>query len=195
MPDRTFTEGEHYALVDDAVKRETASATTRISELDKENIELKNANDVLVTEKAAETTRADEAAQALIDFKGNVEQEKAREARRTDRVAEVTKAAPSLEITQERSDRIVAMSDELFTSYLSDLREVAAKKPKLDKDGKPIPDAADDGDDDDKKSSKGKGIPRESAAFGGSDSDNGNGNADTGTVKHLIGASRALRSA
>lgn len=194
MPDRTFTEGEHYALVDDAVKRETASATTRISELDKENIELKNANDVLVTEKAAETTRADEAAQALIDFKGNVEQEKAREARRTDRVAEVTKAAPSLEITQERSDRIVAMSDELFTSYLSDLREVAAKKPKLDKDGKPIPDAADDGDADDKKS-KGKPIPRESAAFGGSDSDNGNNNSDTGTVKSLIGASRALRSA
>lgn len=191
MPDRTFTEGEHYALVDDAVKRETASATTRISELDKENIELKNANDVLVTEKAAETTRADEAAQALTNFKGEVEQEKAREARRSDRVAEVTKAAPSLEITDERSDRIVAMSDELFTSYLSDLREVAAKKPKLDKDGKPIPDA-NDGDGDDKKS---KPIPRQAAAFGGSDSDNGNNDSDTGTVKSLIGASRALRSA
>lgn len=191
MPDRTFTEGEHYALVDDAVKRETAAATSRNSELETENTELKNANDVLVTEKAAETQRADQAAQALIDFKDGVEQEKAREARRTDRVAKVTEAAPLLEITTERSDRIVAMSDEVFESYLTDLREVAAAKPKddkKDKDTKDKKDAFVPGDKKDKKD-----IPRESAAFQGDSSDTDN--ADTGTVKGLIGASRALRSA
>jgi hypothetical protein len=190
MADRTFTEGEAYALVDDAVKRETAAAAIRISELE---ATLKTANDVLVAEKAAETKRADQAAQALIDFKDDIERETARVALRTERVAAVADATDLLEMTDERAERITAMDEAAFTSYLSDLREVAAKAPK--EDPKNDPDAkadakgGDDKDEDDPKAkAKGK-IPRESAAFGGSTS-----NAkSTGSVIGVIGAGRALR--
>lgn len=191
MGDRTFTEGEAYALVDDGVKRETAARDTRISELESENLTLKNTNDVLVTEKASETQRADQAAQALIDYKESIEQEKARESLRGTRLAAVKEATDLLEITDERAGRIVAMSDEAFTSYVADLREVSAKqpKPKLDKDGKPIP--AEPEDDKTKAAEKAAvtGVPRESAAFGSTTE-----SKTTGTVKGVIGAQRALRA-
>jgi len=195
MADRTFTEGEAYALVDDAVKRETAVATERTSVLEGENTALKNANDVLATEKAAETQRADQAAQALIDFKDGIEQETARVALRTERVAAVADATTLLEMTDERADRIVAMDEAAFASYVSDLREIAAKAPK--EDPKNDPDAAADakgGDDKDaddvkaKEKAKGK-MPRESAAFGGTASTA----KPTGTVLGVVGAGRALR--
>lgn len=196
MADRTFTEGEAYALVDDAVKRETAAAAIRISELE---ATLKTANDVLVAEKAAETKRADQAAQALIDFKDGIEQETARVALRTERVAAVGEATDLLEMTDERADRITAMDEAAFASYVSDLREVAAKAPK--EDPKNDPDAAadakggDDKDEDDPKTkaeeAKGKGkMPRESAAFGGSTTKT----KPTGTVIGVIGAARSLRA-
>ena len=195
MADRTFTEGEAYALVADAVQRETAAAATKISELE---ATLKSANDVLVAEKAAETKRADQAAQALIDFKDGIEQETARVALRTERVAAVAEATDLLEMTDERADRITAMDEAAFASYVSDLREIAAKAPK--EDPKDDPDAAadakggDDKDEDDAKTkaaeAKAKGkIPRESAAFGGTTSTA----KSTGTVIGVIGASRALR--
>jgi hypothetical protein len=119
MPDRTFTEGEAYALVDDAIKRETAAL--RVAADEREAI-LKSANDVLVAEKAAETQRADQAAQALIDFKDGIEQEKARVALRTERVAAVADATDLLEMTDERAERITDMEEAAFVSYVSDLR-------------------------------------------------------------------------
>ena len=197
MADRTFTEGEAYALVADAVQRETAAAATRISELE---ATLKSANDVLVAEKAAETQRADQAAQALIDFKDGIEQEKARVALRTERVAAVADATDLLEMTDERAERITDMEEAAFASYVSDLREIAAKAPK--EDPKNDPDAkadakgGDDKDEDDPKvkadeKAKAKGkIPRESAAFSGTTSTA----KSTGTVIGVIGASRALRT-
>jgi hypothetical protein len=195
MADRTFTEGEAYALVDDAVKRETAALRVAA---DGREADLKSANDVLVAEVAAEIKRADQAVQALDDFKDGIEQEKAREALRTERVAAVADATDLLEMTDERSDRITAMDEAAFASYVSDLREVAAKAPK--EDPKNDPDAkadakgGDDKDEDDPKTKnvevkvKGK-IPRESAAFGGTTSKT----KSTGTVIGVIGASRALR--
>jgi hypothetical protein len=195
MADRTFTEGEAYALVEDAIKRETAAL--RVAADEREST-LKSANDVLVAEVAAETKRADQAAQELIDFKDGIEQETARVALRTERVAAVADATDLLEMTDERADRITAMEEGAFASYLSDLREVAAKAPK--EDPKNDPDAAadakggDDKDEDDAKTKnvevkvKGK-IPRESAAFGGTTSTA----KSTGTVIGVIGASRALR--
>lgn len=173
---RTFTEGEAYALVEDAVTRETAAAKSQITELESGKTTLQNRIDVLETEKAAEVQRADAAEKALADYKGEIEQEKAREARRAERVKQVAEASPLLEITDERSDRIVAMTEEVFEGYLADLREVASKAPKGDKDDKGKP--------------KGKSdIPRESAAFHGS--------SDTDTepqkpVTTLIGARRNL---
>jgi hypothetical protein len=191
MPDRTFTEGEAYALVDDAIKRETAAL--RVAADEREAI-LKSANDVLVAEKAAETQRADQAAQALIDFKDGIEQEKARVALRTERVAAVADATDLLEMTDERAERITDMEEAAFVSYVSDLREIAAKAPPKE-DPKNDPDAAadakggDDKDEDDAKAkAKGK-IPRESAAFGGSTTTA----KSTGTVIGVIGAGRALR--
>ena len=179
MADRTFTEGEAYALVDDAVKRETAAAAIKISELE---ATLKSANDVLVAEVAAEVKRADQAAQALIDFKDGIEQEKARVALRTERVATVAEATDLLEMTDERADRITAMDEAAFASYVSDLREIAAKAPKEDPKDDPKTKAAE---------AKGKGkIPRESAAFGGT-----TGTAKPkGTVIGVIGAGRSLRA-
>lgn len=200
MADRTFTEGEAYALVEDGVKRETAVATTRITELESENTALKNKADVLVTEKASETLRADTATQALVDFKDGIEQEKAREVLRTERVAAVADATTLLEMTDERAARIVAMDEEAFASYVTDLREIAAKSPVEDKgkcshegkcemaDGKCAKGAKDD-----KKAppfGKAAELPRESAAFGGSIETAKAG----GSVKGVIGASRALRT-
>jgi len=124
MADRTFTEGEAYALVDDAVKRETAALRVAA---DGREADLKSANDVLVAEVAAEVKRADQAAQELIDFKDGIEQETARVALRTERVAAVADATDLLEMTDERADRITAMEEAAFASYLSDLREIAAK--------------------------------------------------------------------
>lgn len=141
-----------------------------------------------------ETQRADQAAQALIDFKDGIEQEKARVALRTERVAAVADATDLLEMTDERADRITAMDEAAFASYVSDLREIAAKAPK--EDPKKDPDAAadakggDDKDEDDPKTktaeaAKAKGkIPRESAAFGGTTTTA----KSTGTVIGVIGA-------
>ena len=197
MADRTFTEGEAYALVDDAVKRETAALRVAA---DGREADLKSANDVLVAEVAAEVKRADQAAQELIDFKDGIEQETARVALRTERVAAVADATDLLEMTDERADRITAMEEAAFASYLSDLREIAAKAPK--EDPKNDPDAAadakggDDHDEDDPKvkaaeAAKAKGkIPRESAAFGGTASTA----KPKGTVIGVIGAGRSLRA-
>lgn len=184
MADRTFTEGEAYALVNEAVARETAAEKARVTELEGEKTALQNRIDVLETEKAAEAQRADVAEKAFTDFKDELEAEKAREARRTERLAQVADVAPALEITDERSDRIVAMEDEAFASYLADLREVAAKAPADDNDGDEG--AADKG----KPKGKGKGaIPRESAAFRGS----GDATDKTkATVRGVIGARRSL---
>jgi hypothetical protein len=191
-PGRTFTEGEAYALVQDNVARETAAATTRIAELETEKTGLQNRLDVLETEKAAEAQRADQAEQAFTEFKEQLEAEKAREAKRAERVAQVAEANPLLEITDERSDRIVAMDQEVFEGYLADLREVAAKAPKADDKGKDGSDP-DEPDADDKKSSKGKGgVPRESAAFRGADA---GATTPQGPVTALIGARRGLKSA
>ena len=201
---RTFTEGEAYALVADNVARETAEAKERNTTLTAENTGLQNRIDVLDTEKAAETVRADLAEKAFTEFKTNLEAETAREAKRTERTAQVAEAAPGLEMTDERATRIVAMEDEIFASYLTDLREVAAKaKVKLDKNGKPVMDPktgkammADnkmpmEPDEDDKtdgtrnKASEGD-IPRESAAFGGTTT------STKASVRGLIGAGRAM---
>lgn len=187
---RTFTEGEAYALVADNVARETAAANERVTTLEAANTGLQNRIDVVETEKAAEVARAELAEKAFTDFKTNLEAETAREAKRTDRTAKVAEAAPGLEMTDERATRIVAMDDEIFESYLTDLREVAAKaKPKIDpKTGKPMVmpmDPAEPDADDKQKASV--AVPRESAAFGGDITP-----STKASVKAFIGAGRAV---
>lgn len=143
---RMFTEGEAYALVADAVERETASANAEVETLKADNAKLLSERDAAeVRATAAETAKA-EADQALVDYKAEIATQKAAEVRRVERLAEVAKVAPQLKLEGERADRIVAMEDAHFEEYLTGLREVAGtpgeSKPK-------------------------EGLPRESAAFGG----------------------------
>lgn len=187
--ERTFTEGEAYALVADNVARETAAANERVTTLQAENTGLQNRIDVMETEKAAEVERADLAEKAFTDFKTNLEVEKAREEKLADRTVKVAEVAPLLEMTEERSARIVAMDDQIFESYLNDLREVAAKKKDEKKDDTKDGVDPEEPDADDMPKKKGA-VPRQSAAFGGTST-----TSTKASVKGLIGAGRALVSA
>lgn len=147
---RTFTEGEAYALVQDAITRETAAATEANEGLEREKAELQNQLDVVTTERDSAVERATAAEQALEDYKAEVADERAKAelvTARSDKFKEVS----SLELTEERVSRLVAMSDEQFDAYLSDLREAAALKAPANED-KP----------------EGGDLPRASAALRGS---------------------------
>lgn len=172
---RVFTEGEAYALVQDNVARETAAANEKIGTLEKAQADLQTKVDVLETEKAQETQRADQAVQELAEFKKDIEEKEAREKARAERVAKLTEANPLLEITDERSDRIAAMSDEAFDAYLADMREVASKSTPAKETTKP---AETEGD-----------LPRATAAFSPNPDEK---SKPTGTVLGVIGARRAL---
>lgn len=171
---RTFSEGEAYAIAEDAVKRETAAFQTQVDGLTSEKAALETKVDVLEVEKAGLVERAEKAEKELADFKESVERDKEIAARREVRVAKLAEIAPTLELDEARTTRILAMSDEAFEEYCGDISQVAAKAPALDKDGKPVAPAP--------------VIPKQSAAFGGS--------GDEGTpqgvgVIDLFGARRA----
>lgn len=180
---RTFTEGEAYALVDDAVKRETAQAQDKITTLQSENTSLQTKVDVLETEKAQLVQRAQTAEQELTDFKASVETEKAQEARKAERLRQVAEANALLDISDEseagkgRQTRIAAMSDDEFTAYLADMREVASKSEPKGKDAKPAEDGAK--------------PPRETAAFSGEPG----AKTKTGSVVGLFNARRQVQGA
>lgn len=148
MADRTFTEGEAYALVAQAEERATAEANTSITTLTAEKTELETKLDVAETAKTAAEDRATAAEKALEDYKTEVETTKAAEAKRAERTAKITEVAPKLELTEDRANRIVAMSDEGFDAYIEDIRVAAGEKvTEVDPS---------------------TGVPRTSAALGGS---------------------------
>lgn len=132
---RMFTEGEHYAMQDQAIARETAAAQAEIEELKSANAELSTKVDVLETEKAAAISRAEAAEQTHADYKAELEATAAREAKRDERKRQVAEANPALDLSDEteagkaRVERIVAMEDEAFEGYLADMREAAAANP------------------------------------------------------------------
>lgn len=168
MPDddkRTFTEGEAYALVADAVSRETAAAVAEVEALKAANAALVTERDAMEVRATAAETAKVEAETALTDYKQQVETEKANEVKRVERLAELAKVAPKLEVTQERSDRIVAMEDPAFADYLDTLRQVAGEVKPGEQQGNP--------------------LPRESAAFSGG---GGDASKTTASVKGLFAA-------
>lgn len=188
--ERTFTEGEAYALVADAVERETAAAKTEAEELRNQNVTLGNEKDALELRIKAAEDKAADAEKALEDYKTEVETQKASEAKRSERLGKVAEVAPTL-VTQpddgddekvtERCDRIVAMDDESFQEYLDSITAVAPQK------------ASDDGTDGKAKPAPtGTPLPRESAAFKGKQP---TGTEAKGSVKGLLDARRGLRSA
>ena len=124
---RSFTEGEHFALVDDAVKRETAAVAAQVAALTTEKSELTTQVDVLTTEKAAAEQRATAAEEAFTAYKTEEENKRQVAERAEARKTELAAANPYLELTDERVQRLGAMSDEDYGVYLSEMREVAEK--------------------------------------------------------------------
>lgn len=174
---RTFTEGEAYALVNDNVQRAT-------EELAREKASLQDQLTAVQTERdaALAAQRAAEEAKVQVEsdfqaFKDAQEAQKAAEAKRESRLAALKDAAPNLEISDERAERIVAMSDESFDEMVASVRETAAAT-KGDTGTPPAPSGE---------------LPRQSAALKGSgvgDSDASKG----GTVLAFLGAARGLRT-
>jgi hypothetical protein len=124
-PGRTFLEGEAYALVDQAVARETAADKAKIEELETANADLGTKVDTLETEKAQAISAKEAAEQALAAKEAEYAEREAAQARKGTRLAEVAAANPHLDLTDEkRIERIVAMKDEDYTAYLEDMRVV-----------------------------------------------------------------------
>jgi hypothetical protein len=185
--ERTFTEGEAYALVADAVERETAAAKTEAEELRNQVTSLGNEKDALELRATAAEEKVAEAEKALEDYKTDVETQKAAEAKRDERLTKVAEVAPTLvegddEKVAERCNRIVAMDDESFQEYLDSLTAVAPQK--ANDDGK--------GGSTTTPPATATPLPRESAAFKGSQP---TGDAGKASVKGVFGARRALHSA
>lgn len=174
---RTFTEGEAYALVSDAVQRTTASWEGEKTSLQERLTAAETERDAAVAaQRAAEDAKA-QVESEFQAFKDAQEAQKAAEAKRESRLAALKEAAPTLEISDERADRIVAMSDEAFDEMVASVRETAAAK----------------GDPGKTPAASDTGVPRQSAALKGSgvgDDDKQRG----GSVLAFLGAARSLRT-
>lgn len=154
---RVFTEGEHAALVDAAVTRETAAQAEKVTGLESRNAELQTKIDTLETEKAAAETRATTAEEALAEIERKATEKAALDEKKAARKPLAAEANPYLELTDERMERIAAMGDEAFELWLGDMREVASKvTAKTPEDGTPPVDKVEDG----------VTPPRATAAFG-----------------------------
>lgn len=144
--ERTFTEAQHFALLTDAVARETATLSaakeqleTQVTELSSDKAaltanvtDLQSKIDVLEAEKAAAEKARDEAAAEFEAYKQAEAEKAAIEARRAERVTAVKAADPALTeeyFTDVRAQRWAEMTDEAFASLVSDLTEAAAARP------------------------------------------------------------------
>jgi septal ring factor EnvC (AmiA/AmiB activator) len=127
--ERTFTEGETYALVADNVARETASLQaekagleTQVATLTAEKAELQNRLDT-------ETARAEKAEQDFEAYKAD-EVRKAELAElagtRTKAVREVAKHLKDDFFTPERAERWAAMDQADFDTYLAEMAAASA---------------------------------------------------------------------
>lgn len=123
--EKTYSEDEHIAILADRVTRETADLTAERDQLAAEKADLETQLDVETSAKQAAELRATEAEKSLADFKAEVEQREEAAARKDERVAKVREVAAHLDDSffedEARIKRIVAMDEEAFTGYLSDL--------------------------------------------------------------------------
>lgn len=147
---RTFTETEHFALLTDAVARETASKADRIGELEAsvstltaekaaveaDKSELESRIDVLEAEKVSAQRAHDEAVEEFEAFKRDLDEKAAVQERKSARVAAVQEVAAGLlddsYFTDARVQRWAEMSDEAFEQTVADFKELAEKAPKKD---------------------------------------------------------------
>lgn len=127
--DRTFTEGEAYALVADNVQRETAALTATIDQLKSEKAALETERSDLQSKLDVADAARETAEQALTDYKASIENEKAMAERKDARVTKVREVAKHLKdefFTPERAQRWAAMEDDAFEAYTAELAELAA---------------------------------------------------------------------
>lgn len=180
--DPKFTESQHFALLADAVSRETASLTEaktaletekselqeKVTGLESEKSSLQSRIDVLEAEKAAEIASREQAEQEFAQYQADLAELAAVQERMANRVERVQASidAPADYFTEARAQRWAQMADEEFDALLADLAEHAASKPK----GK------DDEDEKDdlppflkKKKADDSEKARETAAFTGGD--------------------------
>lgn len=144
--ERTFTEAQHFALLTDAVARETASLSSakedldaKVTDLSTEKAaltasitELETKIDVLDAEKAAAEQARDAAIAEFQAYKDAEAEKAAVEARKSERVAAVKAADSALAeeyFTEARAQRWAEMSDDAFGALVSDLTEAAATRP------------------------------------------------------------------
>jgi chromosome segregation ATPase len=127
--EKTFTETEHIAILTDRVAAETASLTQARKALETEKSELQNKLDVAESAKVAAEQAKEKAEQELADFKDAQAKAEAKAKKKGERVAKVKEVAAHLGeefLTDEaRVERIVAMEDEAFDGYVSDLKATA----------------------------------------------------------------------
>lgn len=156
--DPKFTESQHFALLADAVSRETASLSEaktvletekselqeKVTGLESEKSSLQSRIDVLEAEKAAEIASREKAEQEFAQYQADLAELAAVQERMTDRVERVQASidAPVEYFTEARAQRWAQMADEEFSLLLADLSEHAAAK----KGGK-AEDMKDGGDD------------------------------------------------
>ena len=179
--DPKFTESQHFALLADAVSRETAALTEaktaletekselqeKVTGLESEKSSLESRIDVLEAEKAAEIASREKAEQEFAQYQADLAELAAVQERMAARVERVQASidAPAEYFTEARAQRWAQMADEEFDALLADLAEHAAAKPK-----------GDDADADDtpaflkKKKADDSEKARETAAFTGGDS-------------------------
>lgn len=141
-----YTEAQHFALLESALKRETAELSeakgtleAQVGTLTSEKAALaddlataKSRIDVLEAEKAAAEAKAEAATKEFANFKADLAREREVAEKRALRVERVKAANTSLGedyFTQERAQRWAEMPDEAFDALVADLIEAAAAKP------------------------------------------------------------------
>lgn len=138
-----YTEAQHFALLESAVERETASLTevrgqleaqvasltTEKAAADAELSEVKARIDVLEAEKASAEAALEAKTKEFEDYKAELARVERVEALKTERVARVKAANANLAdsyFTAERVQRWAEMADETFESLVADMTEAAA---------------------------------------------------------------------
>ncbi len=122
--EKSYSETEHFALLADAVRRETAEQASTREGLEAERSALQVKVTTLESELAAAVAGREEAETALADFKAELAEREAAAARESERVDAVRGVAPHLPddyFTAERASTWGAMSDEVFTALISGL--------------------------------------------------------------------------
>ena len=123
---RVFSEDEMTAIIADRVQRETAT-------LSDENASLQNKLDVEIAAREAAEQRATTAEQSLADFKAEIAAREEAAKRKDERITKIRESASHLPeefFTDEaRITRIVAMDEDTFSGYLSDLAAASVQAP------------------------------------------------------------------